>query len=55
MQEQKLQKNKRKLQFTIMKTNEKGRIIKALAGFYHIDDGKPFINVELVENLEKMI
>lgn len=23
-----------------MKTNEKGRIIKALAGFYYIDDGK---------------
>lgn len=40
MQEQQLQKNKRKLQFTIMKTDEKGRIIKALAGFYYIDDGK---------------
>ena len=23
-----------------MKTDEKGRIIKALAGFYYIDDGK---------------
>ena len=41
MQEQQLQKNKRKLQFIIMKTDEKGRIIKALAGFYYIDDGEP--------------
>ena len=55
MQEQKLQKNKRKLQFTIMKTNEKGRIIKALAVFITLMMEKPFINVELVENLEKMI
>lgn len=39
-----------------MKTNiDKGRIVKALAGFYYIDDGHEVHQCRAVENLENKI